>query len=207
MSRVVLPPHVFHITLTLLLGWALAAAGPSAVTAGTPSVDRVIAGVAASSAPAAAFASLPPQQQRLILDRVSVASLVTEAGRPTAVAPPASQGVTAAAGGCWTVTWGRSAYNIYGAEIWSLKQRIDWCGNGSTITSVQRTRWIETYVPGWSGSIIQDPTWGGVGSWSFRAFVQADMVLTIVYPWGHWYPWLDMTVTAAGGLTGSGGGT
>jgi len=34
-----------------------------------------------------------------------------------------------------------------------------------------------------------------------------EHIYTLVYPWGHWYPWLDMTVTASGGLSGSGGGT
>jgi hypothetical protein len=193
-----------YFALVLVLGGVLAL--PSAVAAGEPSPDRMIRDLAAASDPRAAFESLSPSQQRQVLADLQVAKFVTDQPSPSPVAP-SGEGFSVTASGCWTVTWGRSAYNIYGVELFSLKQKIDWCGNGSTITSVTRLRWVEVYVLGWSGTIIQDPTWGGVGQWSFRAYTQADFVLTIVSPWVHVYPWLDMTVTANGGLTGSGGGT
>lgn len=196
--------RALYITLILVIGASLTL--PSAVAAGEPSADRLIRDLGAAPDAHAAFDSLSPAQQQQVLADLKVAKLVTDTPSPSPVsASGGSFSVTA--GGCWTVTWGRSAYNVYGIELFSLKQRIDWCGNGSTITSVTRLHWVEVYVPGWSGTIIQDPTWGGVGQWSFRAFTQADFVLNLVYPWMHVYPWLDMTVTANGGLTGSGGGT
>jgi hypothetical protein len=193
----------FTILLFLL---ATAMASPAVIAAKPPSLDRLVEQIAAAPNPAAALAALPTEQQQRVIENLRVAILVTEAPLPSSSNAPAGE-FSVAASGCWTVTWGRSGYNAFGYELFSLKQRIDWCGNGSTITSVQRTRWIETYAPGWSGTIIQDPTWGGVGQWSFRAFTQAEMILNLVYPWQHSYPWLDMTVTAAGGLSGSGGGT
>jgi hypothetical protein len=192
------------VALVLVLGAILAL--PSAVAAGEPSPDRPLRDLAAASDPLAAFDALSPAQQQQVLADLEVVKLVTDKPSPSPVTASRS-GFSVTSSGCWTVTWGRSAYNIYGVELFSLKQRIDWCGNGSTITSVTRLRWVEVYVVGWSGTIIQDPTWGGVGQWSFRAYTQADFVLTIVYPWTHVYPWLDMTVTASGGLSGSGGGT
>jgi len=190
----------------LLVLVSLALLTPSAVAANSEFQDRLIERIASAPDPALAMAALSARQRELVLDGLRVAKVVTEAPQPIPASPPAGTFMVAA-GGCWTVTWGASAYSGAGLELWSLKQRIDWCGIGTTITSVQRTRWIEVYVPFWSGTIIQDPTWGGVGQWSYRSFVQADMVFTFLNPWLHMYPWLDMTVTANGGLSGSGGGT
>jgi hypothetical protein len=197
----------FRAVSTLLaVAICLTLAVPAGTAAAAPSADRLLRDLAASSDARAAFEALSPAQQQEVLAQVQVAKVVTEAPAPTPMLQ-AGGGFAPLAGGCWTVTWGRSGYNNFGYELFSLKQKIDWCGNGSTLTSVARTHWVEVYMFGWSGTIIQDPTWGGVGQWSFRAFTQADFVLNIVYPWQHVYPWLDMTVTAAGGLSGSGGGT
>ncbi len=193
-----------YALLALAIGLTLAL--PASVVAAGPSADRLIRDLAAAPDARTAFEALSPTQQQQVLAELQVAKLVTMASAPSPVSALGG-GFVPLAGGCWTVTWGRSGYNNFGYELFSLKQRIDWCGNGSTLTSVQRTHWVEVYMFGWSGSIIQDPTWGGVGQWSFRAFTQAQFVLNIVYPWQYVYPWLDLTVTAAGGLSGSGGGT
>jgi hypothetical protein len=189
----------------VILVLAAALALPAGVAAAEPSADSLIRDLVAATDPAAAFSDLSPAQQSKVLSQLQVVEIITDAPPPSPMAA-SSGGFAVLAGGCWTVTWGRSGYNSLGWELWSLKQRMDWCGNGSTITSVTRIRWVEVYIFGWSGTIIQDPTWGGVGQWSFRAYSQAHMQLDVVYPVQHAYPWLDMTVTANGGLSGSGGG-
>ena len=196
--RAVYPVFVFAIVLALAL--------PAGVAAAQPSGDRLVRELVAAPDAAAAFHALSTTEQQQVLGQLEVVKLVTETAEPSPVSS-AGGGFSVLSGGCWTVTWGRSGYNSLGWELFSLKQRIDWCGNGSTLASATRTRWVEVYKPGWSGSIIQDPVWGGAGYWSFRAFTQAEFILNLVYPWQHVYPWLDMTVTAAGGLSGSGGGT
>ncbi len=196
--------RMVHFVVVLVLAAAMVL--PSGVAAGEPSAGELISGLAAAPDAAAAFNDLSPAQQRKVLAQLQVVEIINDTPAPSPVGSPSGT-LSITASGCWTVTWGRSGYNSLGWELWSLKQRIDWCGNGSTITSATRIRWVEVYIFGWSGTTIQDPTWGGVGQWSFRAYSQAHFQLDVVYPVQHGYPWLDMTVTANGGLSGSGGGS
>lgn len=192
-----------HNLIVVTLGFILAAVVAPTASAKQPLGEDLVRRLSRAADPALAFAAFSPVEQQVALHYLVVTRFADEAP----AASPLSRDVAVLAGGCWTVTWGRSAYSAVGLELFSVKQRIDWCGNGSTITYKVRLRWVETYVPCYSGTIIQDPTWGGVGQWSFRAFVQADFAWVCPPIAGHWYPWLDMTVTAAGGLSGSGGGT
>ena len=68
----------------------------------------------------------------------------------------------------------RYATNIFGMTLGAYFQKIDWCYNGSSITSKSRNRWGEVYLPGWSfkGHIGSQQS-GGVGSWSYRAWTHA----------------------------------
>lgn len=185
------------------LSLALVGAVSPTASAQGASGAALVARLSAATDPAVAFAEMSPTEQQLVQERLQVARFINE----TPVVTRRDGGFGTLSGGCWGVTWGRSAYSTMGIELFSLKVRIDWCGNGSTLTSVQRTRWPETYVPCYSGTISQDPQWGGVGQWSYRSFVQADFSFVCPPIGGHWFPWLDMTATAAGGMSGSGGGT
>lgn len=172
---------------------------------------RLVERLSQSIDPAGAFVALSLSDQEAVRHFLTlysvtdVSSLLIEStgdGRPT------TDSIT-----CWTWTWRRDGKNAFGSTLWSYFQRIDWCGNGSTITStphgVQRTRWGEVYYPFWQWRHIGSSTWGGVGYQSYRAWTQAEFKLCLIPDVGcvqYSYPWLDMTAWADGRGTGSAGG-
>lgn len=161
--------------------------------------------------PPAAYSQLSSEDQaavRVFLTVVSIDGVSTLTTEPGEGREPVGASIT-----CWTWTWQRDGKNIFGETLWSYFQRIDWCGNGSTITisphGVQRTRWGEVYVPFWQWRHIGSQTWGGVGQQTYRAWTQAEFKLCLVPEVGcvqYAYPWLDMTAWADGRGTGSVGG-
>jgi len=114
----------------------------------------------------------------------------------------------AAAGGCWWARVQRWATNIFGSKLWAYFQRIDWCSNGSYITSHSRTRWGETYWPGWSWKgNIGSTQGGGNGSTFYRSWTQGHFCLISYFSCVQdRYPWIDMTVYRSGGWSWSAGG-
>lgn len=116
-----------------------------------------------------------------------------------------SQIVAAAASGCKTYTLGVTWKDLLGIEIWRYTQVIDWCYNGSTITSVSRYDYPTMYSPGWSykGRLSLQVS-GGVGQSSYRSRTQGwfCMIETWTCVWNV-YPWMDQTVYGTGSYTGS----
>lgn len=175
-------------------------------------VAGVVDRLARAADPVAAYPELSLEDQaavRQFLTAVSVSDTST-----LSVQPSTSGGAVTASIICWTWTWQRDGKNFYGKNffgytLWSHFQRIDWCGNGSTITStphgVQRTRWGEVYYPFWQWRHIGSETWGGVGQQTYRAWTQAEFKYCVVPDIGcqYVYPWLDMTAWADGRGTGS----
>jgi len=128
------------------------------------------------------------------------------------VAPDAVAGVdgvdAALAGGCWWAQVKRYAKNLIGSTLWAYFQKINWCSNGSYITSHSRTRWGETYWPGWSWEgNIGSTTGGGNGSTYYRSWTQGHFCLISYFSCvQNAYPWIDMTVYRNGTYSWSAGG-
>lgn len=117
--------------------------------------------------------------------------------------------VSRAAAGCKSVTKSRSAYNVFGQVLWTYYQKIDWCYNGTKITSKTRIRWGDLpWYSLWQFIGHMDSVQsGGVGQWSYRAWTQGEFRFSLVgYPVQHAYPWVDMTVYGNGTSKGSSGG-
>lgn len=180
---------------------SVAAGGPS----GSGRVARIVEQLAAAGDQFAAFAALPERDQLAVKDYLTVTTYVDTVVSPSAGG--ADGEVSIAASGCWTWRWQRDGKNAFGAVLWSYFQQINWCGNGSIITSTpQRTRWGETYAPFWSWVHIGNQTWGGVNQNSYRAWTQGEFKLCLSPNVGcvqNTYPWLDMTAWGDGRGTGS----
>lgn len=137
---------------------------------------------------------------------VSVATSLQEgvAGQPASRASVDA----AAAVSCKWAQVERYGKNLLGMKLWSYFQKIDWCYNGSTITSRTRTRWGETHFPGWSWKgHIGSSTSGGVGSTFYRAWTQGHFCLVEYFSCvQNAYPWIDMTVRGNGTWSYTAGG-
>jgi hypothetical protein len=191
----------------------LAAVSPTPALAadGGGDVTQLVDQLSRSADPVAAYALLSPADQGAVRDfltQVSTSDIAT-----LMVEPSGGGTMIAAITTCWTWTWQRDGKNALGATLWSYFQRINWCGNGSTITStphgIQRTRWGEVYYPFWQWRHVGNQTWGGVGQQTYRAWTQGEFKLCITGDIGcvqYSYPWLDMTAWADGRGTGSVGG-
>lgn len=181
-----------------------AAGGPS----GGGRVARIVDQLAAADDPYAAFAALAEGDQLAVQDYLTVTTYVDSVASPSPVGAGGEVSITAS--GCWSWRWQRDGRNALGALLWSYFQKINWCGNGSIITSApQRTRWGETYAPFWSWAHIGNQTWGGVNQNSYRAWTQGEFKLCLSPDVGcvqNRYPWLDMTAWADGRGTGNVGG-
>lgn len=200
-------------TATALAALAFALVFPlQPVAAGGPShgdrIARIVDQLAAEVEPYLAFAALPERDQLAVKEYLKV---TTYADSVASMSASGTDGeVSIAASGCWTWKWQRDGRNSLGALLWSYFQQINWCGDGSVITSTpQRTRWGEVYVPFWSWGHIGNETWGGVNQPSYRAWTQGEFKLCLTPNVGcvqNRYPWLDMTAWANGQGTGSVGG-
>jgi hypothetical protein len=107
--------------------------------------------------------------------------------------------------GCNTRTDGIDMYSLVGLHLWRYAWNIQWCYNGSTITSLSKWRTVLVYVPGWSflGDIYETSD-GGVGRGWYRHFAQGDMCFIQFYTCvQHVYPWVDQTVWGNGGSIGN----
>lgn len=109
------------------------------------------------------------------------------------------------ASGCRTYTLGAQMLNILGNVIWKYTQSIDWCYNGTSITSKSRNDWANVYIFGWTYKGRQSLSEsGGVGQSSYHSFAQGWFCMLDVGTciW-NFYPWVDQTVYGNGSYSGS----
>lgn len=100
-------------------------------------------------------------------------------------------------------------YSAVGIKLWGYYQRIDWCYNGTKVTSVTRNRWVSVYAPFWSftkhvGNVVQ----GGANQSYYRAFTQGEFKFCVGGDLGcaqYIYPWIDMTVRGNGTYSSTAG--
>lgn len=128
------------------------------------------------------------------------------------IAPPTNMAESmaiAAASGCKSYTLGVYITNDFGQNLGRYAQKIDWCYNGSTITSKTRTRWGEVYSPPlqFNGNIDNSES-GGVGQTYYRAWTQGEFCMWLpgagCVTWV--YPWVEQYVYGTGTYSGSTGG-
>ena len=120
---------------------------------------------------------------------------------------PEAANVVAAAGGCKGYTLGRKGYSGEGIHIWTYSWTINWCYNGSTITSLSkyRTVWANYY---WRFvRDVDESQSGGVGRTSYSHYAQGEFYFFQTYSClSYSYPWVNQTVRGNGTYSGSAGG-
>lgn len=117
-------------------------------------------------------------------------------------------------GGCWT-RWARRNYDsIFGYNYFRYYEQISWCGNGSVLTSFYRDRWPEVNWIAWTfqGNIGSDCSLEhcngrGSGSYSTNAYTQGQFAVCAAWCAEYKYPWVNISVTAAGDFDAGTGGT
>jgi len=203
--------RVFRSALTTAFAFVLTFASSAAVQAATPEGIAVAHRLNTSSDPAATWASLTPAQQQAYVEAATVTQMEVVKHPPVEVAA-AQTGMSSLTTTCWNWPWEVDGRDAFGIVVFAYFQTLGWCDNGSTITSITaHLRRGETYFLGWSWdqSAFPDwPTWGGVGSSTWRSFTQSEFKFCIT-EFGciqYRYPWLDMTAHAGGTGTGSVGG-
>lgn len=128
------------------------------------------------------------------------------------IAPPKNMAegmALVAASGCKSRTDGVDMYDAYGIRLFRYQQKVDWCYNGTTITSVSHVHTPTVYMFTWryngilAGGHVHS---GGVGQASYRAYSQASFcqIVGTVCTW-YVYPWVDQTVRGTGTSSGSAG--
>jgi len=105
--------------------------------------------------------------------------------------------VTAQSTGCSSKTGSRTAVNGLGITLWTYWSTVQWCYNGTTVTSKFWTHGATIPFPSmwrWTRDAGYQ-TSGGFGSTSYRVWTEAEMSFTVAgYPIQVSYPWVDITV-------------
>ena len=117
-------------------------------------------------------------------------------------------------GGCWT-RWARRNYDsIFGYNYFRYYEQISWCGNGAVLTSFYRDRWPEVNWIAWnfqgnvsSNCSLEHCNGRGSGSYSANAFTQGQFAACAAWCAEYKYPWVNISVTAAGDFNADTGGT
>lgn len=205
-SRRGLIPILIALMLVLAVPQAAAAGGGS----GPERAARLVAQLEQAADPNAAFAALSPKDQRLVVSYLTVVEVEEASFSDRAQASDADGLTAAAASTCYTFTKRFDGKNTFGGVLFSYFLKVNWCGNGSTITSTPSSRrWGQTYYAYWffNGHIDWSSS-GGYGKTFYQAFTQGSFsfcppILGCVQ--GR-YPYIGMTVYPNGGVSGSMGG-
>ena len=141
----------------------------------------------------------PGEQQEVITDLTPTQVEVSVTNGPSGASPQACR---------WAQV---EVYytNIFHQKLVAYFQKINWCYNGSTVTSHTRIRWGETYALFWQfkGNIGSRES-GGNGHTYYEAWTQGEFALCLPYVGcGQYkYPWIDMTVRGNGSWSYTYGG-
>jgi len=140
--------------------------------------DRAVALVRglteADDSAAGSFAALSSEDQALVQWALQQEYVTSE----TSELPVKDASIEA--GGCRAVIMTRSAYSPVGVKLWSYNQQMNWCYNGSTVTSRYWNRWGEVHAPFWSFQRhIGLSQTGGVGYSSFYSWTQGAFRLCL----------------------------
>ena len=114
------------------------------------------------------------------------------------------------ASGCDVRGKKEKGYNVFGQVVWEYYSRVEWCYNGTNVTSKFATR---SGKPGpfpslWEylGDAVPPVQGGGVSQTYYRIWVNGYFKFAIAgYPIQSNYPWIDITVRGNGTNTASSG--
>jgi len=118
--------------------------------------------------------------------------------------------MTITASGCDVRGKKEKGYNVFGAVLWEYYSRVEWCYNGSTVTSKFATR---TGKPGpfpslweYKGDAVPPIEGGGVGQSYYRIWCNGYFRFAIAgWPIQTAYPWIDITVRGNGTFSATSG--
>jgi hypothetical protein len=176
---------------------------------------QLAAQVSNADDPKAAFVTLTPDEQQLVIDYLKVGyyetSMVTkrastDGGVMTGMTPLAAQ--------CWTGYNSVSGYNNFGVKMFEFAMTIDRCDNGASMTNVNNNPQIyATVTPAgtlWNyEGVLNASSTGGVGWYDWGVYRQAKFSLCMVNGVGcvqSSYPWLKTVAHANGTFTKYWGG-
>ena len=119
-------------------------------------------------------------------------------------------GLTVLTSGCTTTYHSITGYGTFGDMLWRLEQNTYWCWDGATVTYASRSTPTHTYGLGWRLVGIVSSTESGVGTYEYRAYVQAHFYRCYATPWGETciddvYPWIQSILRGDGTNGGSAG--
>lgn len=99
-------------------------------------------------------------------------------------------------------------YSLANVHLFDYHQHIDWCFDGTTVTSAYRTRWGATYAPWWvfRGHIDSTES-GGAGYTSYYAYTQGSFEYCPPFQFCTFqtYPYIGQTGYGSGGFSQSWG--
>lgn len=179
----------------------LITAGTASATPADPVADRGLQLAAELAAGGQSFDQLSDADQKAVVyvtQPVATVLLDETAGR-TAIDEAAGANGTEAVTACWT-SWKRwGAQAAAGNTLYTWWQGLDWCGNGTSITSYSRyDRGGETSTPGWTYIGPAGATYNNVG-WEIRSRTQETFQFSVIgYP--------IQTPTECGQIRGGAGG-
>ncbi|HSO10899.1 MAG TPA: hypothetical protein VLT51_00895 [Anaerolineales bacterium] len=159
--------------------------------------------------PAYAKGGKPPQYDGTIVGpngEIYYVDVFEEVGRPNFSAQVLKAHEALAAGGCKSLTNGVNIYNGAGALALRYQQKVDWCYDGTKITSVSHVHTPTVYIVTYRYiGLIGHLHSGGVGQTSYRAYSQAHFCMWVGACVWNVYPWVDQTVRGNGTYTGTAG--
>jgi hypothetical protein len=153
------------------------------------------------------LAKLTPEQRSVLLDGEVVAG--TSGSAPSDLEDLRDSGVITAASGCmWLEVWILNENPILQIDLWKYTNRVDWCYNGSQITSIspiQITGWVSQYAStlGWRyHGILSQAQWDYFGDgWVYVSESQGkfEFCPPRVVCVDAQYPWITQHNYADGG--------
>mgnify|MGYP005846602227 CR=1 FL=1 len=153
---------------------------------------------------------LPQEDKAAVVEYNTVVRIEAE----DVLEPPASVGIntweTTATSGCDVRGKKEKGYNIFGQVLWEYYSRVEWCYNGTNVTSkfATHTGKAGPFPSLWEymGDAVSPVESGGVGKTYYRIWVNGYFRLAIAgYPIQTAYPWIDITVRGNGTSTASSG--
>ena len=139
----------------------------------------------------AQWESLTAEEQKAAIEFLTVVEL--EVGKPGPAEVLTGEFLAAT---CGWIEYPVKGNNSFGVALWTYTQRIDWCWDGTWVTSyAYRSRWGTTHYPGWQfNGHIDGSTAGGVGYTQYYAFTQGEFALCgpVIGCVQHAYPYIHL---------------
>jgi len=144
------------------------------------------------------WGTLTPEAKAAVVRYLKVERVAVQATTAPGTISPLVSGCTAWRGFRYV------GYNYLGQALWAYNSQIQWCSNGSSITSKSHQRWAEVLQYFWSFTgHIGESEGGGIGQTYYEYWTQGAFQLCFpgvgcvqyVYPWIDLIGYRDLTWT------------